>query len=77
MTCEDLVELVTDYLEGSLDPDDMRRFDDHIANCPGCTAYLDQIREVVRQAGELQGFDLSPAAREALMRAFHHWRSES
>lgn len=77
MTCQDLVELVTDYLEGSMDPDDRRRFEDHIAGCPGCVAYLEQIRDVVRRAGELQGDDLSPAARHALMEAFNHWRSET
>jgi predicted anti-sigma-YlaC factor YlaD len=76
MTCELFVELVTEYLEDTMDPDTRQRFEDHLALCPGCVIYLDQIRETVRQAGQLQSQDLSPAARDHLLRAFDDWRAQ-
>ena len=47
IACRDLVELVTDYLEGALSPEQHARFQHHIAGCDGCTAYLEQIRQTV------------------------------
>ena len=44
LSCQELVELVTDYLEGALSPEETARFEDHIGRCAGCTAYLEQIR---------------------------------
>ena len=75
MTCERFVELVTEYLEDAMDADTRQRFEDHLALCPGCVTYLDQIRETVRQTGSLQAEDLSPATRAHLLRAFDDWRS--
>jgi anti-sigma factor RsiW len=56
MTCQELVELVTDYLEGALPPEDAARFEAHVGSCPGCEAYLEQIRTTiaVMQAGGLE-----------------------
>jgi len=57
MSCQELVELVTDYLEGALDPDDRARFDAHLDECAGCRAYLAQMRStlrLVRASGELE-----------------------
>jgi hypothetical protein len=73
--CEQFVELVTDYLEDAMDADTRQRFEEHLALCPGCVTYLDQIRDTVRQAGRLQPQDLSPAARDHLLRAFEDWRA--
>ena len=75
LSCQELVELVTDYLEGALAPADARRFDDHIALCGACTRYLEQIRETVRVTGTLTVDDLSPAAETALLDAFRGWVS--
>jgi predicted anti-sigma-YlaC factor YlaD len=75
MTCENFVELVTDYLEDAMDADTRQRFEEHLALCPGCVTYLDQIREIVRHAGQLQPEDLSPAARDHLLGAFDDWRT--
>jgi anti-sigma factor RsiW len=75
MMCEQFVELVTEYLEDTMDADTRQRFEEHLALCPGCVTYLDQIRETVRQAGRLQPQDLSPAARDNLLRAFDDWRA--
>ena len=55
LTCRELVELVTEYLEESLSRRDRARFDRHIAGCPNCTAYLAQFRETIRLTGALAG----------------------
>lgn len=75
ISCQEFVELVTDYLEDTMNPELKKRFEDHLAECPGCKVYLDQIRETIRHAGRLAGDDLSPPAKEALLEAFGHWRS--
>ena len=54
MTCQELVELVTEYLEGALPDPDRRRFDEHLDGCPHCVVYLEQMRVTVRVAGRLR-----------------------
>jgi anti-sigma factor RsiW len=74
LSCQELVELVTDYLEGAL-PDELHeRFDEHIAHCKGCQAYLAQIRATVRATGTLTPESLSPNAESTLLEAFRGWR---
>ena len=74
LSCREVVELVTEYLEGALPPDVRRRFEEHLAGCDGCTAYLEQMRETIRVVGALSEEHLDPAAREELVRAFRDWR---
>ena len=74
LSCQELVELVTDYLEGAL-PDELRdRFDAHIAHCSGCQAYLEQMRATIRATGMLTPESLSPEAESTLLEAFRGWR---
>ncbi|HVI35558.1 MAG TPA: zf-HC2 domain-containing protein [Gaiellales bacterium] len=73
--CCELVELVTDYLEGALSPQQHARFEHHIAGCDGCTAYLEQMREAIRLTGTLREQQISPDARAALLHAFRGWAS--
>jgi anti-sigma factor RsiW len=75
IACRDLVELVTDYLEGALSPQQHARFQHHIAGCDGCTAYLEQMRETIRLTGTLREQQISPDARAALLHAFRGWAS--
>lgn len=75
MTCAQFVELVTDYLEGDLGPDERTRFEAHLAECPGCTDYLDQIRATQDVLGAVSLEPLSPRARDQLLTAFRSWRS--
>lgn len=75
LTCKEMVELVTEYLEGSLSRSDRRRFERHIAACNGCTAYLDQMRQVIRVLGRLTEDSLSPEATEELLHAFRDWKA--
>jgi anti-sigma factor RsiW len=74
LACDQLVELVTDFLDGALDPDTERRVVDHLALCDGCGAYLDQIRQTVRSLGELPPDQLPDTARAALLAAFRAQR---
>jgi anti-sigma factor RsiW len=75
LTCVELVELVTDYLEGALPPDDARRFEEHLGTCEGCTAYVAQMRATVRVLGEIPPEGLSPDAERELLHAFRDWRA--
>jgi anti-sigma factor RsiW len=74
ITCQELVELVTDYLEGTLDADMRVRFERHLAACAGCREYLDQMRLTIRAAGRLSEDSLPLAATEALLDAFRDWK---
>jgi anti-sigma factor RsiW len=74
LTCRELVELVTDYLEGSLSRRDRARFDAHIAACGNCTQYVEQFRETIRLTGTLRESDVSPEAEAALLAQFEAWK---
>ena len=73
MTCRELVELVTDYLEGKLGRRDRRRFEKHIAGCEWCTRYLEQMRVTIRTVGRIREESIAPEARDALLAAFRGW----
>ena len=74
MKCREVVELMTDYLEGVLPERDRQRFEAHIADCAGCREYLAQLRRTIRIAGRLNDEPLPPALESELVRAFRDWR---
>ena len=74
MDCQDLVELVTAYLENDMDPDARVRFETHLGECPGCATYLEQIEQTVHTLGALPSDELDPALRDRLLAAFREWR---
>jgi anti-sigma factor RsiW len=74
ITCRELVELVTEYLEGALSPADRARFEEHVTACEGCSTYVDQVRATVAVSGRLTEDDLDPLVRERLLEAFRGWR---
>ncbi len=76
LACQQVVELVTDYLEGALRDPARRRFEKHLAGCPHCTEYLAQIRETIRLAGRVTPEDLTPQMRDDLTDVFRRWRAE-
>jgi anti-sigma factor RsiW len=76
LSCQELVELVTDYLEGALSAGDRARFEAHIEACDGCTRYLAQIRVTIELTGRLAPEQLDPAAEAALLEAFRDWKAE-
>jgi predicted anti-sigma-YlaC factor YlaD len=73
ISCREVVELVTEYLEGALSDVDRRRFEEHVEACSGCRAYLRQLRRVIELTGTLAPDDLSPEAEAALVEAFSGW----
>jgi anti-sigma factor RsiW len=75
LTCAELVELVTDYLEGRLSDRERRRFDEHLTTCDGCKAYVEQMRATVAVSGHVPAPELSPDVEERLLEAFRGWRS--
>jgi anti-sigma factor RsiW len=75
LACIELVELVSDYLEGALDRRTRRRFEAHIAGCEHCTAYLEQMRETIRLTGRLREDSLDPHVRDELLAAFRDWKA--
>jgi predicted anti-sigma-YlaC factor YlaD len=75
LTCQELVELVTDYLEGAMPQADRARFDEHLTTCPYCRIYLEQMRQTVRLLGNLPEEAISPGALEALLARLRRWRS--
>ena len=70
MDCNELVELVTAYLDEALDADTRARFDAHLADCDGCENYLQQFRTTVRTLGEVRDNELDPDFRNKLLQAF-------
>lgn len=69
LNCDELVELVTDYLDGALDDETERRVSDHLAGCDGCTTYVDQIRLTITTLGSSPPVELTDVARDALLAA--------
>ena len=74
LTCQDFVELVTDYLEGALAEDTARRFEEHLALCPGCETYLGQMKETASRLGEIPVESLSAETQATLLSAFRDFR---
>jgi anti-sigma factor RsiW len=76
LVCQQVVELVTDYLEGALSGPARRRFERHLAGCPHCTEYLAQMRETIRLAGRVTPDDLTPQMRVDLTDLYRRWRTD-
>ncbi len=76
LVCRQVVELVTDYLEGALPRRDRRRFEWHLRSCPNCSAYLDQMRVTIAATGRLTPDDLSTGAREEFIGLFRAWSGD-
>jgi len=72
LSCQELVELVTEYLEGALAPGERARFDAHLAQCDGCTIHLARMRITIRLVGATAGLDERPAL-STLLGAFRLW----
>jgi anti-sigma factor RsiW len=70
MACRELVEVVTDYLEGAMAAEDRRRFEQHLGECDFCTEYVGQIRQIAAELHGLRGESIAPERRDALLAAF-------
>ena len=77
LTCQELVELVTDYLEGSLSSGEQARFAAHLTDCDYCVGYIEQMRLTIRAVGRLSEDHLAPDARDRLLAQFRDWKRAS
>jgi anti-sigma factor RsiW len=75
LTCQELVELVTDYLDGTLPPAEARRFAGHLEACEGCRIHLVQMRRTIALVGALTEESIPRPALDELLAAFRDWRS--
>jgi anti-sigma factor RsiW len=74
LTCQELVELVTDYLEGALSPEDRARFERHLGVCDGCSRYVEQMRLTIATVGRVTEESLAPDAKRDLLEVFRNWK---
>jgi anti-sigma factor RsiW len=74
LSCQEVVELVTEYLDKSLSAEEASLFEQHLNFCEGCVWYVDQLRTTVETVGEIREEDISPEAKARLMGAFREWR---
>jgi len=76
MTCKELVDLITEYLEGALSPPDRLRFEQHVDRCSPCRVYVEQMRQTIGVVGKLSEDSIPPLTKELLLRVFEDWKRE-
>ena len=74
LSCKELTEVLTDYLEGVMPLEDRARFDAHLAICEGCVTYVEHMRQVIATVHELRADDVEATAPEDLLGAFRAWK---
>lgn len=75
IACREMVEFITDYLEGALPRAERRRFKRHLDGCDGCSAYVEQMRQTIDLVGRIEPTELTPAARDAMLHTFRDWHA--
>jgi anti-sigma factor RsiW len=76
LVCREAVELVTDYLEGALAPNDRARLEAHLSGCPHCSEYLAQMRRTLDVLGQIEPEALDPQVQDELVALYRRWQSE-
>jgi anti-sigma factor RsiW len=74
LSCQELVELVTAYLEGALSAEERARFEEHVSGCRACQVYVEQMRTTIRLAGRLTPDAIPAGAERQLLEAFRGWK---
>lgn len=75
LVCQEAIELITEYLEGTLSRDQRRQLESHLAACPDCSSYLEQIRVTVHLSGNIEPDDLPANAVDELTQLYRRWRA--
>jgi predicted anti-sigma-YlaC factor YlaD len=74
LTCQEVVELVNDYLSATMAAADRVRFAEHLAECPACTSYLEQMKTTIELTGQVREDELSDDVKRDLLEAFRRWK---
>jgi predicted anti-sigma-YlaC factor YlaD len=74
LNCQEVVELVTDYLEQALLPEMQEQFEEHIAECPGCVTYLEQVQQTIMMLRKLSEQQMFPETKQELLELFRNWK---
>jgi len=74
LTCRELVELVTEYVEAALPAEERMRFEAHLARCTGCRNHVEQMRQTILITGRIAEESIAPATQRELLRLFRDWR---
>jgi len=77
LTCKELVELVTEYLENTLPSGERMRFEDHLKGCSGCRTYLEQMRQMIQMVGRLSEDSIAAETQKELLNIFRDWQRKS
>jgi anti-sigma factor RsiW len=77
LACQQVVEIISDYLEGALPRRQRRRLEAHLGGCDHCGEYVEQMRATIRLTGRLRSEDLPPQAREEFRLLYRRWRTEA
>ncbi len=77
LTCQEVVELVTEYLENALLPETRKRLEEHVDNCRGCTTYIEQVQLTIDMLHQLAEEPVFPATRQELLQHFRNWKQDS
>jgi anti-sigma factor RsiW len=75
LACIEVVEVITDYLEGALPARTRRLLEQHLTGCDGCDAYLEQMRRTIEATGRLREEDVPPELEARLLLAFESWKT--
>jgi len=76
LSCQEVVELVTDYLEQALLPEKRIQFEEHIADCPGCLTYIEQIQQTIVMLRNLAKQPMFPETKQELLEIFRNWKRD-
>ena len=74
LTCKEIVELVTDYLEQTLVSEMRARFEEHVTECPGCQTYIEQVQQTISMLHRLAEEPTLPESKEELLEIFRNWK---
>jgi len=77
LTCKEVVELVTGYLEHALLSGMRKRFEEHLAECPGCETYLEQVQLTISMLHQLAAEPVFPATKQELLQTFRNWKRDA
>ena len=75
LTCQELTEVLTDYLEGVMAPGDVARFEAHLELCDGCVTYVEQMRQTIRTVHALRPAEVEATVPDDLLAAFRAWKA--